>query len=320
MEKPQGYESSRYVRLNATCFIRGAKVMEKIFVKVKGQALKDGVVISEAETVVPYRRGGSVQLPDVTPFNTNVWLSGDDGYNMRWLSFTEDGLVQYFYSDYYAFEYGRIHVEKEIRGQKMVFDFTLVELEKNPDYAIALKVRKALPEEDVDECSKFFGNPCLPEFLCDKYPDDSVFFAQIRCEDLKDLDPDCRLPHEGYLYFFLDAEMYPSEQLYMMVDYCPEEPEYVLDDYNLDGNIKGLNDSYVITFEKVDADYEGTKLLGRPSNDVDDEGNKGGLLLQYDPLDFDVPFLSSCDGYAFVFFGKTYEKQFSDADYMVHRS
>ena len=191
-------------------------------------------------------------------------------------------------------------------------------MKKNADYAIALKVRKVMPGEEIDEgCSKFFGSPTVPESLKNPYPDDGVFFAQIRCEDLKDLDPECRLPHEGYLYFFLDAEMYPSDDLYMMVDHTLEEPKYIIDGYNEECNIKGLTDTYVITFEKVDAGYDGTKLLGYPNNDVDDNGDRGGLLLQYDPLEFDVPFLSTCDGYAFVFFGDSEENKFSGADYVV---
>ena len=111
--------------------------------------------------------------------------------------------------------------------------------------------------------------------------------------------------------------MYPSDDLYMMVKHTLEEPKYILDDYNEECNIKGLTDTYIITFEKVDAGYDGTKLLGYPNNDVDDNGDRGGLLLQYDPLEFDVPFLSTCDGYAFVFFGDGEENKFSGADYVV---
>lgn len=192
-------------------------------------------------------------------------------------------------------------------------------MKKNADYAIALKVRKVKPGEVIDEsCSKFFGKPCLPESLKDAYPDDSVFFAQINCAELKELDPDNRLPHEGYLYFFLDAEMYPSEDLYVLVDHSLEKPKYVIDDYNESSPIcEGLNEAYIISFEKVPADYNGTKLLGCPSNNVDDSNLRPGLLLQYDPMEFDVPFLTTCDGYAFVFFGETEENKFADADYVV---
>ena len=292
---------------------------DKKFVKVIGkQVEKNGCVVAEATAVVPYKKGGHVSLPDVPPFNTNVWLDGDTGYNMTSLGFTENGEVEYFWSHYYDFVDGKAHAEKEIKDYNMIFDFELIDLAKNADYAIAMKVRKVEPGEKIDEsCSKFFGMPCLPESMKEPYPDDGVFFAQIRCEDIKDLDPEHRLPHEGYLYFFLDAEMYPSNDLYMMVDHTTDELKYVIDDYNENCNIKGLTDTYVITFEKVDAGYEGTKLLGYPSNDVDDSDDRAGLLLQYDPLDFDVPFLSTLDGYAFVFFGDNDENKFSGVDYVV---
>lgn len=192
-------------------------------------------------------------------------------------------------------------------------------MKKNADYAIALHVREVLPGEEIDEgASKFFGSPCLPASMLQHYPDDAVFMAQINCEELKDLDPDNRLPHEGYLYFFLDAEMYPCDDLYMLVDHTLEEITHIIDDFNAESPIsEGLNTPYLITFEQVDAGYDGTKLLGYPNNDVDDSDDRGPLLLQYDPLDFDVPFLSTCDGYAFVFFGKEQGHELDGAEYVV---
>lgn len=292
----------------------------KKFLKVTGKQVDtDGSIIAEATAVIPYKRGGAGKLPDVPPFNTNVWLTGDSGFNMMWVEFTENGKINYFYDHYYDIIDGKAHAECVIKGYNMIFDFELIDIKKNADYAIALHVRKVKPGEEIDEAaSKFFGAPCLPESLKDKYPDDSVFFAQINCAELKDLDPDNRLPHEGYLYFFLDAEMYPSDDLYMLVDHSLEAPKYVIDDYNQESPIsEGLNEAYIITFEKVDADYAGTKLLGIPSNNVDDNDLRPGLLLQYDPMEFDVPFLATCDGYAFVFFGETEEDKFNSADYVV---
>ena len=104
----------------------------------------------------------------------------------------------------------------------------------------------------------------------------------------------------------------------MLVDHTKEELKYVLDDYNEQSPIsEGLNEDYLITFEKVDADYPGTKLSGLPSNNVDDNDLRPGLLLQYDPMEFNVPFLATCDGYAFVFFGETEEDEFRGANYVV---
>ena len=194
-------------------------------------------------------------------------------------------------------------------------------MNKNADYAIALHVRKVEEGEVIDEgASKFFGSPTLPECLMDAYPDDSVFLAQIRLADIKDMDPENRLPHEGYLYFFLDAEMYPSYDLYALVDHILEEPKYIVDDYNEYGPVEGLTDTYVITFEKVDGSYNGTKLLGSPSDYIDEYDDKPPLLLQYDPYEFDVPFLASLDGYAYVFMGEKEENKFVDATFEVSYS
>ena len=58
-------------------------------------------------------------------------------------------------------------------------------------------------------------------------------------------------------------------------------------------------------------------IISKRSGKRNDNGDKGGLLLQYDPLDFDVPFLTTLDGYAFVFFGDKEENRLSGAEYVV---
>lgn len=187
-------------------------------------------------------------------------------------------------------------------------------MNKNSDYAIALKVRKVSVGEVMDDgCSKFYGNPTLPEKLLNKYPENYFFFLQIKCEDLKGLDSENRLPHKGYLYFFID-----TFDLTISVDYALEEPKYLVDDFNVMEEFGNeLTTAYVIEFEVVDKYYTGTKLLGYPSNYVDEYDDKMGMLLQYDPLDFDVSFLNTCDGYAFVFFGKTEKTKFKKATFEV---
>lgn len=194
-------------------------------------------------------------------------------------------------------------------------------MKKNADYAIALKVKKVKKGQKIDESSsKFFGSPLLPEHLRDCYLDDGVFFAQINCEEIAEFDTDNRLPHKGYLYFFLDAEMYPDDHLYMIVEHSLEPPTFLAKDFNEASPIKGLNDAFIITFEKVDSDYDGTKLLGAPSGYTDERDDYPGLLLQYDPLDFDVPFQSSLDGYIYVFFGEDENNKLFGVEYVVERS
>ena len=76
----------------------------KKFLKVIGKQVdKDGTVVAEATAVVPYEKCSDASLPDVPPFNTNVWLDGDTGYNMTSIRYTLNGL-EYFYHHHYDFE------------------------------------------------------------------------------------------------------------------------------------------------------------------------------------------------------------------------
>lgn len=76
--------------------------------------------------------------------------------------------------------------------------------------AIRLTLKKT---ERILFCgSKWWGDPDLPENM--QYPVMTVneggesfeypltFICQINCEDIAEFDPECRLPHEGMLYFF----------------------------------------------------------------------------------------------------------------------
>ena len=104
---------------------------DKKFLRVTGKRVeKNGNVVAEATAVVPYIKGGAAKLPDVAPFNTNVWLAGDDGFNMMWIEFLENGKICYFYNKYYDFVDGKIHAECEIKGDNMIFDFELVDAEE----------------------------------------------------------------------------------------------------------------------------------------------------------------------------------------------
>ena len=100
---------------------------DKKFVRVKGKSIGHDGSVCEAEAVVPFKKGGHVSLPDVPPFNTNVWLDGDTGYNMTSLGFTNEGEVEYFYSHYYEFIDGKVHAEMMIGSDLMIFDFELTD-------------------------------------------------------------------------------------------------------------------------------------------------------------------------------------------------
>lgn len=69
--------------------------------------------------------------------------------------------------------------------------------------AIGMRVRRAEITDDPG-VSKFFGDPTVPNAWCDNWPDDVIFFCQLRLDDIAALDKEDRLPHKGYLYIFLD--------------------------------------------------------------------------------------------------------------------
>ena len=168
--------------------------------------------------------------------------------------------------------------------------------------AIHLKVKKAEGEYDLG-ASKFLGSPVLPDSMVDDFDQDTIFLLQLRLSDLKDLDKENKLPHEGYLYVFLDV----SNSEYSMqpiVRYTKEEPTTCLNGFNdiVDGYEKFVDD-YLIEFEECD-DYEGgNKLFGRP-NDWNYGEDPRDLFFQFDPLDSEMGIFSHLDGLIYLFFGE----------------
>ena len=80
--------------------------------------------------------------------------------------------------------------------------------------AIGIKIKKA--DGNHDPCtSKFFGAPVLPDGWPEMFSEDIIFFGQIRLSDIAELDTENKLPHTGYLYLFLDIEMYPYQGIIM---------------------------------------------------------------------------------------------------------
>ena len=175
--------------------------------------------------------------------------------------------------------------------------------------AIKLTVKKAEGDYDLG-ASKFLGSPVIPSKWEDDFDENTIFFLQLRLSDIKDLDEDNKLPHEGYLYIFLD--IFNSEySLRPIVKYTKEEPETCLNGFNdiVDGYEEYVDD-YLIEFSKCD-DYEGgIKLFGKP-NDWNYAEESDELLFQFDPLDSEMGIFDQLDGLIYFFFGKD-RKTFKD--------
>ena len=168
--------------------------------------------------------------------------------------------------------------------------------------AIRIVAKKA-PEGYDLASSKFFGTPTVPLAWNGDFYDDEIFFCQIRLSDIAELDRENRLPHTGYLYFFIGTED-GHYHLNAGVRYYDGEPELAIDDFNASvEEYERYTDAYLMEFGEVDESEICTKLFGFPSDwNYADEPPR--LLMQYDPFDNDMEFLDFMDGFLYFFFGE----------------
>ena len=168
--------------------------------------------------------------------------------------------------------------------------------------AIGIKVKRAEGRYDPG-ASKFFGTPTVPANYVESFEDDEIFFCQIRLSDIAEYDKDNLLPHTGYLYVFL----YTEDGKYNLrpdVRYYNGQPTHAIEGFNLD--VEGYEDydtEWLMEFYRTGEDADGIKLFGFPSdwNYVNDPPR---LMMQYDPLDSEMGFLDSVDGYLYLFFSE----------------
>ena len=175
--------------------------------------------------------------------------------------------------------------------------------------AIKIKAQKAPDGYDLG-ASKFFGTPTIPMAWEENFDEDEIFFCQIRLADIAALDDENRLPHSGYLYVFLHTED-GKYHLRADVRYHDGEPELAIDDFNAAVmEYERYTEAYLMEFSAVDEDEICTRLFGNPS-DWNYEDAPPKLLMQYDPLDNEMDFLDTLDGFVYLFFGEN-EKDLSD--------
>lgn len=181
--------------------------------------------------------------------------------------------------------------------------------------AIGIKVKKA-DKASNPGASKFFGDPTVPNAWVEKWSDDVLFFCQIRLSDIAELDSDNRLPHTGYLYIFLDTEVFPYTP---MVYYYDGEPDTVIDDFNeAETEFSHLTEAWEMEFTKADDDADGIKMFGIPSDWSYGEPVPK-LFMQYDPLEAPMGFLDNADGFAYFVFGED-EKDLENISLQIERS
>ena len=164
----------------------------------------------------------------------------------------------------------------------------------------AIKINAAEPRiKGSSPGSKFFGDPVVPYGWQEIFSDDVIFFAPIKFSDIALLDTENKLPHTGYFYLFLDAEMYPYQA---MAYYYGGEPNTVIDDFNaVEPRFAHLTEELMMSFEPCDDTCEGTRLFGCVQSGCCENGE---VLLQFDPIENETGFLDSIDGYVYFLFGE----------------
>ena len=167
--------------------------------------------------------------------------------------------------------------------------------------AIGLRL---VPYEEKHLKNHFFGSPLLPESMQD-FDESVMFLGMVHLPDIASLDKENKLPHEGYLYFFLDTRE-GSRHLLPIVRYSKEEPAFIVDEFNdelAEDEYKGIEKPVGVEFAEVGDDDEGCKLLGVPCDWNYPDPPKTPLLLSLSHYDEGLSFLSHLDGYTYVFFG-----------------
>ena len=162
---------------------------------------------------------------------------------------------------------------------------------------VKLKVEEAHGDYDYGT-SKFLGAPTMPEsWLSDgTLSDDDFFFCQIKLSELREHTSCTLLPPKGFLYIFLTIQ--ENGTFRPNVRLCEEEPDTLIDDFNYGFDFLGDTDKeYSIDFSGVSADTETELFI---------EDNENYILLQYDPLDDNMPeFLQETEKQALLRISKT---------------
>ncbi len=178
--------------------------------------------------------------------------------------------------------------------------------------AIRIQLKKAPAVYDY-AASKFFGDPAIPGVWQETFSEDEIFFGQLRLSEVAPFDPEGRLPHTGYLYFFLDTAYFPYG---LSLRYFDGEPDTLFGEFNeADPAYAHLNQAFLMSFSPCEEDADGNRLFGTPSSDCEGDAP---LLLQFDPLDTPTGFLEEIDGYAYIFCDTAHG--FGGATFVMDRS
>ena len=168
----------------------------------------------------------------------------------------------------------------------------------------AIGMRFAPYDGDEHGRSYFFGDPIVPADMVEGIPDEILFLGMIYLPEIAEFDKENKLPHEGYLYFFLDTSA-TSRQLRPIVRHTLQEPTHLIDDFNesFEEEYPGVTLKRGIEFFLTEEAADDCKLLGKPCDWNYPKPPKAPLLVTISHYDEGLDFLPQLDGYTYFFFG-----------------
>ena len=164
---------------------------------------------------------------------------------------------------------------------------------------MAIKININPTSEDLAGKSHWWGFPDMPEafeWSCNADGDLLTFICQICLEDIAELDPECKLPHKGMLWFFADLDYFLGdldapcegsgewEPGTYKVLYSEDCSDLLTHEYYWEDGEPATLPSEEMTFESASETDFGFKLLGMPAMTEGYENENEGLmsLLQLD--------------------------------------
>ena len=202
---------------------------------------------------------------------------------------------------------------------------------------MAIKININPTSEDLAGKSHWWGFPDMPEAFewpCNADGDLLTFICQICLEDIAELDPECKLPHKGMLWFFADLDYFLgdldapcggsgewSPETFQVL--CNEDSSDLLThEYYWEDGEPAVLPAEEMTFEATSETDFGFKLLGMPAMTEGYENENEGLmsLLQLDEEERWGLRFFDCGTVNFMVQTERPNDDFTNATFVLHSS
>ena len=202
---------------------------------------------------------------------------------------------------------------------------------------MAIKININPTSEDLAGKSHWWGFPDMPETFewpCNADGDLLTFICQICLEDIAELDPECKLPHKGMLWFFADLDYFLgnldapcggsgewSPETFQVL-YNEDCSDLLTHEYYWEDGEPAALAAEEMTFEEASETDFGFKLLGMPAMTEGYENENEGLmsLLQLDEEERWRLRFFDCGTVNFMIPAERPNDDFSNATFVLHSS